>query len=316
MIALSALAAFSAPGLAQTYPAKPVRIVVPFDAGVVDAVARALAQKLSEQWGQPVIIENRPGGGTVIAAGLVAKSPPDGYTLLVAAADTLVINPSLMPNISYSPSRDFAMVRGIFAVKHILVAHPTARVTTLPELVAQLKENPGKLFYASAGIGGPQHLNMERFLAMANVSATHLPLKGAGSQLTELLSGRATFGLASIGAVLASIRAGRLRPIALASDKRNAVVPDVPTFAEGGFPGYDSVSWFALVAPSGTPPAILDRISNDTAAIMNLPEIRDKRLLDQGLEPFTLAQDQLSSLVARESERYSEIIRRIGAAAN
>lgn len=313
VIVVAALAALSAPAFAQTFPTKAVRMVNPFAAGgVVDAVGRILAQKLSERWSQPVVTENRAGGGTVIAAGFVAKSPPDGYTLLIAAADTLVINPSLLPEISYSPSRDFVFVGGIFAATHILVAHPSVPATTLADLVAHLKANPGKLFYASAGSGGPQHLNMELFLSMANVSAVHIPLKGAAPQVPELLSGRAQFGLASIGAVLSNIRAGGLKAIALAGEKRSAVVPDVPTFAERGFPGYDSVSWFALVAPSGTPSAIVDRIGTDTATVMNLPEVQQK-LFDLGLEPFALTTDQFSSRVARESEKYSRIIRRIGA---
>jgi len=317
IIVATVLAAHLAPALSQTFPGKPVRIVIPFAAGgVVDAIGRILAQKLGEKWSQSVVVDNRAGGATVIAAEYVAKSPPDGHTLLVAAAETLAINPSLLRKISYSPTRDFVFVQGIFATKHVLVAHPSLPATSLAELASHLAANPGKIFYASAGNGSPQHLNMELFLSMTKTSAVHVPLKGAAPATTELLAGRAQFGLASIGAVLPHLKSGRLTAIALASDKRSTVLPDVPTLAERGFPGYDSVSWFALVAPAGTPAAIVGRIGSDTSAVMNLPEIREQKLRDQGLESFDLATDQLVSLVARESEKYSRMIRQTGASAD
>jgi tripartite-type tricarboxylate transporter receptor subunit TctC len=312
-----AVAALAGPASAQTFPAKPVRLVIPFaPGGATDTIGRAVAQKLSERWSQPVVVDNRPGAATSIAAEYVAKSPADGYTLLLAANETLAINPSLFTRLSYDPVRDFAMVRGLFAAKHILLVHPSVPANSLGELVAYMKANPDKLSYASSGNGSPAHLNMELFKTMAGVSALHVPYKGAAPAMTELLGGGVQLMLINIAISRPHLKSGRLKTLAIASDTRSPVMPDLPTFAESGYPGFDSFAWFGLVAPAGTPRTIVERIGTDAAAALSSPDIRDQKLVDQGLEPFALTPEQFAALVARESEKYARMVRQTGAKAD
>ena len=315
--ALIAAAALAAPAVAQNFPAKPVRLVIPFaPGGATDAIGRAVAQKLSERWDQPVVVDNSPGAATSIAAELVAKSAADGYTLLLAANETLAINPGLFAKLSYDPVRDFALVRGLFAGKHILLVNPSVPANSLAELVAHLKANPDKLSYGSSGNGSPAHLNMELFKSIANVSAVHVPYKGAAPAMTDLLGGRVQLMLINIAISMPHLKSGRLKTLAIASDARSPVMPDLPTFAERGFLGFESFAWFGLVAPAGTPRAIVERIGADAAAAVNSPDIRDQKLTEQGLEAFALTPEQFSGLVARETEKYARLIRQTGAKAD
>lgn len=316
-LALAVLLGQPDPAAAQAFPSKPVRIVVPFSAGgASDTMGRAIGQKLAETWGQPVVIENRPGAATSIAAQYVARSAPDGHTLLLAANETLTINQSLFRKLSYDPARDFAMVRGLFAARHILVVHDSVPARTLGDLVGFAKANPEKLAYGSSGNGATSHLNMELFKSLSGAPIAHVPYKGAAPAMTDLASGQVQMMLINISISLPHIKAGRLRALGIAGHVRSPVMPDLPTFAESGFAGFESLAWFGLVAPAGTPRPVIDRISADSAAAVNLPEIREQRLTNQGLEPFTLDPDQFARLVSSDTEKFARLIRQTGATAD
>ncbi len=313
----AALAALAGPLVAQTYPTKIVRLVVPYPpGGTADVMGRAVGQKLSELWGQPVVIDNRPGAATAIGAEHVARSAPDGYTLLIAANQTLAINQTLFPKLSYDPARDFVLVRGLFAAKHILIVHPSVPARSLAELISYVKANENKLSYASIGNASPSHLNMELFKNMAGLSIVHVPYKGGAPAMTALVGGQVQMLLINIWISLPLIKAGRLRAIAFANDERSSLLPDTPTFAEAGLAGFESNTWWGLVAPAGTPRAIVSRISAEVAAVMRLPEIRDRKLASEGLDPFALDPEQFADLVKRDTEKFARLIRQTGATAD
>ena len=313
----AALAALAGPLVAQTYPAKVVRLAVPYPpGGTADVMGRAVGQKLSELWGQPVVIDNRPGAATAIGAEHVARSAPDGYALLVAANQTLAINQTLFPKLSYDPARDFVLVRGLFAAKHILIVHSSVPARSLSELISYVKANENKLSYASIGNASPSHLNMELFKNMAGLSIVHVPYKGGAPAMTALVGGQVQMMLINIWISLPLIKAGRLRAIAFANDVRSSLLPETPTFAEAGLAGFESNTWWGLVAPAGTPRAIISRISADVATVMHLPEIRDQKLASEGLEPFALDPEQFANLVKRDTEKFARLIRQTGATAD
>jgi tripartite-type tricarboxylate transporter receptor subunit TctC len=310
-IALFLLIVFQAH--AQSFPERPVRLVIPFAPGAAtDTMGRVVAQKLSELWNQPVVVENRPGGATGIAAQYVARAAPDGYTLLMAANETLAINQSLFRTLGYDPAADFALVRGLFAAHHILLVHPSLPAKTLPELVAYLKANPDKVSYGSPGNGSTSHLNMELFKSMAGVSVAHIPYKGAAPAMTDLLGGRIQMMLINMAISMPHLKAGRLNALAVAAASRSALMPDLPTFAESGFPSFDSNAWFGLVAPAATPRAIIEKISSDALAVVSSPEIRERTFAAQGLEAFPLAPDQFAAQVKRDTEKFSRLIKAAG----
>lgn len=303
------------PAAAQTFPSRPVRLVIPFTpGGGADALGRLVAQKLAETWGHPVVVENRPGGATAIAAEFVAKSAPDGHTLLFAATETLAINPSLFPKLQYDPVRDFAMICGLFAGQHVLLVHPSVPAKTVSELVAYLKANPDKLSYGSPGNGSPSHLNMEHFKSIAGVSVQHIPYKGAAPATIDLLGGRIQMMLLNLALALPYQGNEKLKLLAVASETRSPLLPNLPTIAEGGYDGFESFFWFGLVAPAATPRAIIDKIGADAAAAVNLPEIREQKLAQQGVEAYTLGPEQFAARVRRDAAKFSRLIRQVGIA--
>jgi len=307
------LGAAALPASAQSFPSKPVRLVIPFaTGGAADGMGRVVAQKLSEMWGQPVVVENRSGAATAIAAEHVAKSAPDGHTLLLAANETLAINQSLFRKLSYDPARDLIPVRGLFIAKHLLVVHPSVPAKNLAELVAHLKANPDKVSYGSPGNASTSHLNMEAFKALAGVSALHVPYKGAGPAMADLLGGRVQMMLINVAVSRPHIRAGKLAAMAVAGDTRSAAMPDLPTFAEAGYKGFESNAWFGLAVPAGTPRAVIDRISTDAATAVNTPEIRDQKFAEQGLEAYPLNPEQFAAQVRLETEKFARLIRQAG----
>lgn len=297
------------PAVAQQYPAKPIRLIVGFaPGGGTDVLARALAQQLTESLGQTMAVDNRTGAGGMISAELTAKAPPDGYTLLVGSAAAFAINPNLMSKLSYDPVRDFAPV-GMFAtLSYAVDVHPSLPVKSIRELVALAKAKPGQLNYGSAGTGASTHLAIEQFLLAANVRMTHVPYKGNTPAMTALMSGEVAMVFDPVLTSLPQIKAGRIRALAVTTAKRSALLPEVPTVAEAGLPGFEAGNWFGVFAPAGTPAAVVDRLNGAINAAMTSPQMKD-RLLSQGADPLSGTPQQLADLVKSELAKYAKIVK-------
>lgn len=303
--------ALGASAQAQEYPNKPVRLVLGQPAGgPTDIVARLVGQKLQDKWGQPVVIENRPGAGSNIGTELVIKAPKDGYTLLVGTVQQIV-NPFLFSNVTWDPLRDLAPVSLVSKAHIVLVENPDTPAKDLKELIALAKTRKGGLAWASAGNGSTGHLTLELFKASAGVDATHVPYKGTQPALTDLLGGRVPVMFDGVITSLPHIKAGKLRPIAVASLTRSQLLPDVPTMTEAGLPGFEAVGLATVMAPAGTPPDIVAKISADIAAVLKQPEVRDQ-LVGMGLEVVGSSPAEFSSYIKAESEKWGKVIRAAG----
>jgi tripartite-type tricarboxylate transporter receptor subunit TctC len=295
--------------LAQ-YPTRPVHIVVPYPAGgAVDAFARVLSQQLSEVWGQQVVVDNRPGASTMIGAEQVAKSPPDGYTLLLTAELTLVTVPHLYEKIPYDPLRDFAPVIALVSATQALVANPSLPVKTVKDLVALAKAKPGQLTYGSFGNGSTGHLNVEVLQAMTGARFNHIPYNGAGPALNDVIGGHIDFMLAALSIVRGNVQAGKLQMIGVGSDHRSREFPDVPTISESGVPGYAAKSWFGLVAPAGTPPNIIKKINQDVRNVISDRAFAEKYLVAQGLEPIVGTPEQFAAFIRAETVKWGKVVK-------
>ena len=293
---------------AQDYPNKPVRLVLGQPAGgPTDIVARLLAQKLSERWGQPVLVENRPGAGSNIGTELVIKAPKDGYTLLVGTVQQIV-NPFLFANVTWDPSKDLAAVSLVSKAHIVLVVNPDTPAKNLKEVIALAKEKKGELPWGSAGNGSTSHLTLELLKTSAGVEAVHVPYKGTQPALADLLGGRLPVMFDGVITSLPHIKAGKLRPIAVASLTRSQLLPDVPTMTEAGLPGFEAVGLATVMAPAGTPPEIVNKISADIAAILRMPDVRDQ-LTGMGLEVVGSSPAEFSQYVRSESEKWGKVIR-------
>ncbi len=272
--------------LAQTYPSRPVRLIVPFaPGGGSDIIARVLAPHLSELLAQQVLIDNRPGAGTIIGAELAAKSPPDGYTLFLGITGTMAINPSMYRKLPYDPVRDFAAIGLVGTGPNVLVVHPSLPARSIPQLISIAKNYPGKLSYASAGTGGAPHLAGELFKSMAGIDMVHIPYKGAAPATTDLLAGQVQVMFAGLGAALPFVKTSRLRALGVAGAKRTRALPDVPAIAEY-LKGFEASTWFALFAPAGTPRPVIARLNAEVIKAMMLPPL-EQQLASQGYEPLT-----------------------------
>ena len=265
------------PVVAQTdYPNRQIHIIVGFTAGTApDVAARILATKFAEAWNVPVTVEDVTGAGSNIATDRVAKAAPDGYTLLMGGNPSLVINPSLYAKLPFDPVKDFAPISQVFVAANLLVVHPDVPAKTLPELVALARAQPGKLTYGHAGIGTSQHLAGELFKYMAHIDVTPVAYRGSTAVLPDLLAGRLTMFFGNIVNVLPQVREGKLRAFAITSLKRSALAPDLPTMAESGFPGFEAVPWFGLLAPAGTPQPIIDKLHYETIKVLAMPDVRN-----------------------------------------
>jgi tripartite-type tricarboxylate transporter receptor subunit TctC len=306
-------AAFATGASAQGFPTKPIRIVVPFPAGgTTDVLARAAAQKLTETLGQPAVVDNRPGAGGNIGAELVAKSAPDGYTLLMGTVGTHAINPGLYPKLPYDHVKDFAPVILVAGVPNVLVVNPSLPVNSVQELVAYAKANPGKLNFASSGNGTSIHLSAELFKLMAGVQMTHVPYKGSAPALQELVGGQVQLMFDNLPSSLALIKAGKLKALAVTSKERAPALPDVPTIAESGLPGYDASSWFGLLAPAGTPPPAIARLNGEIAKWLATPEAREK-LLAQGANAAGGTPEDFARFIAAETAKWQKVVKESGA---
>jgi tripartite-type tricarboxylate transporter receptor subunit TctC len=295
---------------AQNFPAKPLRIVVPFaPGGPNDILARTVGQKMTENWGQQVIVDNRPGAGTVIGTQLVARAPADGYTLLMVAT-SMAVNPSLRAKLPYDTMNDFTPVTLLIFSPNVLVTHPSVPVASVKDLIALARSRPGQISYASGGTGAATHLAGELLAMEGRVKMIHVPYKGAAPATVDLLSGQVSWMFGTILPTIPHIKAAKLRAIAVTSPKRTAVLPDVPAVAET-LAGFDATSWYGLFAPAGTPKDVIARLHAENARIINLPEIRE-RLLAEGAAPAALGPDEFAAHFRREVEKWGKVVRTAG----
>ncbi len=309
---LIALAVLTQTGIAaaQDFPSKPVRIVVPTSpGGVTDTTARALAQRLTEMWGQQVLVENRAGANHVPAMEYVAKAPPDGHMLMVVAEAPLVIFPHLYGKMSYDPLKDFAPVTALVGIHQALIAHPSLPANSVRELVALGKSRPGQLNYGAFGHLSSGHVNMEMFQSMAGVKFVAVQYKGATPALTDVIGGHIPMMFISVSSALPAYRAGQIKMLAIGSSHRLAELPDMPTVAEAGLPGFESRSWFALYATGGTPAPIVARINDATRRIFDDPAFRQRFLTPYLFESMITPPEQFAAFLRSETERFGKIIR-------
>ncbi len=298
------------PAQAQTaYPTKPVHIVVPSTpAGVLDNVARTLAPRLAEQLGQPVVIDNKGGAGGNIGAEAAARSAPDGYTLFIGFNATHGANPALFGKLSYDPVKDFAPISLLASVPNIISVHPSVPVNTLAELVAMAKARPGQLSYASSGNGTSTHLAAEMFKAVAGIDIAHIPYKGSAPAMADVIAGQVPVIVDSVASSTAQIKAGKLRALATTGPMRLSVLPDLPTVAESGYPGFESTAWLGLLAPAGTPKALIDQLNAQVRKVMALPETRE-RMAAFGAEITTSTPEQFAAHIRSEIAKLGKVVR-------
>ena len=298
---------------AESYPVKPIHLVVPFPpGGSLDVVARAIGQKLSEAWGQPVVIDNRPGAGGNIGADLVAKSAPDGYTILEGALSTHAVNLSLYGNLPYDPVKDFAPITLVAVTPNVLVVNLSLHVNSVAQLIAYAKANPGKLSFGSGSNGSAGHLAGELFKREAGIDMVHVPYKGAAPALQALLAGDTQLMFDNLANSTPQLKAGKLNALAVTTAKRSALVPDLPTLSETGLPGFDMYTWWGFLAPAGTPKEIIAKWNAEVTRILNTPEMR-AFFAQQGAEPSPTTPEQFSSLIRSEIPKYAKIVKESGA---
>ncbi|MCC6531075.1 MAG: tripartite tricarboxylate transporter substrate binding protein [Burkholderiales bacterium] len=308
---LVAVTVMAAQGSAQTYPSRPLRIVVPFaPGGGSDIMARVVATRLTEPLGQQVLVDNRPGGGTLIGAELAARSAADGYTLFLSTNGTVAINPSLYKKLPYDVAKDFAPVALIGVGPNVLVVHPSLPVKSVRDLIALAKAHPGKLSYASSGVGGAPHLAGELFKSMAGVDMLHVPYKGASPATTDLLAGHVQVMFAGLGPAIAHIKVNRLRGIAVASAKRSQALPQLPAIGET-LKDFEASSWFALFVPAATPNDIIAKLNAEIVKAMARKDVH-QQLMAQGYEPITSTPEELAEIVKRDTARWARVIKSAG----
>lgn len=311
VLALAATA-FAAGAQAQGYPVKPVHLIVPFGAGgPADIYARAIAQRLGEPLGQQVIVEDRPGAGSALGTDAVAKSAPDGHMLLVIS-NTHTINETLNPKLPYNLLRDFAPITQINVMPNVLVVSPAFAANSVKELIALARSKPGKLNYASSGSGTPYHLAAELFKAMAGVDIVHIPHKASGEARASVLGGQVEMMFDSLPTTVQQIKAGKLKGLAITSTRRSPLLPELPTMAEAGVPGYEADLWLGLVAPAGTPPSIISRLHGEVAKILQRPDVRES-FTQQGTEPIGSTPEQFAAFLKNDVEKWGKVVKFSGA---
>jgi len=310
---IAVLAVVAGGGSAQNYPTRPIRLVVPFPAGgTTDILAREVGRRLSVSLGQPVVIDNRPGAAGNIGSDLVAKSAPDGYTLLMCTVSTHAINPNLYAKLPYDHVKDFAPVILVAGVPNVLEVTPALPVNSVSDLIKLAKEKPGQINFASSGSGTSIHLSGELFKTMAGVDMTHIPYKGSAPAIADLMGGQVQVMFDNLPSSLQQIKAGKLRAIAVTSAQRAPALPDVPTIAESGLPGFEATSWFGIVAPAGTPPAIIARINADVNQWLQSPDAREE-LLAQGAAAAGGTPEQFAAHIRAETEKWAKVVKASGA---
>jgi tripartite-type tricarboxylate transporter receptor subunit TctC len=310
LLAVAALA-FSAGAQAQPYPHKPIRIIVPFAVGgIADTFARVIGQQMTDAWGQPVVVENRAGAGGNIGADAVAKSPADGYTLVMGNIGTHAVNPFLIRNMPFDPLKDFVPIAHVLDAEGLLVVHPSLPVKSVPELIAYAKSKPGELSYASGGMGTTSHLAGELFKSMAGVQMIHVPYKGNTPAITDVMGGQAQMIFATMPTVIQQARAGRLRPVAVLGAARVKAIPEVPTIAET-LPGFEVSNWIGLFAPAGTPQDIVMKLNAEVQKIMRSPDV-EKRLETEGAKFIATTPESFAAFQRAEADKWGKAIRDAG----
>jgi tripartite-type tricarboxylate transporter receptor subunit TctC len=312
LIAIAMALAAPAGALAQKYPAKPVRLVLPFTAAsAVDVLARLYAQKMSEAWGQQVLVDNRTGAAGIIGMEAIARALPDGYTLGMGNAATLALNPHLYQKLPYDVARDYAPISLAAIIRNCLVVHPSLPVKSVKELIALAKARPGQLNYASGGVGSAQHVPMEMLKALAGINIVHVPYKGLTPAFNDVLAGEVPMIIPGLVSVLPYHQSGRLRIIATTGATRTGVTPEIPTIAQAGVPGYEFDSWTGFLAPTGTPPAIVSQVNTEIVRISNLPEVRD-RLTSLGFDVVGGTPEAFAAQITSNNARLGKVIRDAG----
>jgi tripartite-type tricarboxylate transporter receptor subunit TctC len=306
------------PSLAQpAYPTGTIRIISPYPAGgPATIVAQAISEKLREVIGQPVIVDNRPGAGGNLGTDAVAKSAPDGHTLLLGTNGPLVINVSLYPSLPFDPLKDFAPITQVASIPLVLLVHPSVRANTIQELIALAKAKPGLLGYASSGSGTGGHLSGALLASMAGIDIQHIPYKGVAPATTDLLGGHVQMMFGGLLAALPYIKSGKAKALGVVTPKRATLAPDIPTVAESGLPGYEIVSWYGVLAPAGTPKPIVSRLHGEIMKILQLPDVRERLYVKGGLEHIGISPEEFAATLRREIPEYARIVKLSGAKAD
>ena len=296
----------------DNYPNRPIRIIMPTaPGGPTDIGARLIAQELHKRWGRPVVVETRAGAGTIIGSEIVAKAPPDGYTLLVSPS-TLAINPATYKKMPYDALRDFAPITQTHFVPNLIVVHPSLPAKSVKEVIALAKARPGEILYGSSGHGTNPHLTIELFASMAQIRLLHVPYKGTAPGLIDLLAGRvAMMATSSMSLIVPHVRAGRLRALGITSATRSQALPDIPTIAEAGVPGYEAVQWSGLVAPAGTPREIIAKLNKEAVAILRTPEVRE-RLASDSAEVVASSPEEFAAFMKAETVKWAKVVKAAG----
>ena len=306
------VSAVAAPASAQTYPGKPVRIIVPFPpGGTSDILARSLGQKLTDEWKQQVVVDNRPGAGANIGAELAARAAPDGYTLFLLST-IHVINPALYSRLAYDPVKDFSPITLIADTSQVLVVHPSLPVKTVQEFIAYAKKHPGELYYSSAGNGSQPHLTAELFKAKTGIDITHVPYKGAPPAMTDLLAGQVMLTFATAPSAVPFVKSGRLRALGVSTAQRISALPDVPTIAEAGVPGFEAAGWNGLVGPAGMPAALVRQVHDAVTKIIRVPAM-SAFLASQGADPHTMTPGEYGDYIKSEERKWAQVVKASGA---
>jgi tripartite-type tricarboxylate transporter receptor subunit TctC len=303
----------AAVALAQPFPAKPVKLVIPFPpGGSLDNVGRLLAQKLSDAWGQSVVVENRPGAGGNVGADAVAKSPADGYTVVMGALSTHAVNPSLYAKMPYDAVKDFAPISLVAITPNVLTVNATLPVNSLKDLIAYAKANPGKVNFGSGSNGSAGHLAGELFKLETKTDVQHIPFKGGAPATQALVAGETQFMFDNLANAMAQLKSGRIKALAVTTGERSKLAPDLPTMAEAGMPGFDISTWFGILAPAGTPPDVVAKWNAELVKALNAPDVREK-MLAQGADPAPTTPAEFAAFIAREREKYARIVKASGA---
>jgi tripartite-type tricarboxylate transporter receptor subunit TctC len=309
MIAGASLLAPGTPAAAQTYPNKQVRLIVPWTpGGAADILARTVAHKLSEHWGQQVLVDNKPGANGIIGTDAAARAPADGYTLLLGATGPNSVLPSLVAKLPYDALKDFAPVSLIATTTYVLSVHPSMPVNSVKQLVAAAKAKPGQFTFASPGAGTPNHLSGEMFKAATGIDMRHVPYKGSAPAMTDVMGGQITMTFENIAPSLPHVKAGKLKALGITAPKRATLLPDVPTIAESGFPGFQAVGWFGVLAPRGTPAPVVAQLNAEIVRLLKLPEVRN-RLLGLGVEIHGSTPEEFDAFARVEIEKWAKVIK-------
>ncbi len=313
-IASAAIAFVSQLAYAQKYPEKPIRFIAPYaPGGTTDLLTRAIAQKMTDALGVSVVADNRPGAGGNIGAEIAARSPPDGYTILLAPVSPMAINVSLYGNkMTFNPEKDFSPITLVAKVPLVLIVHPSVPVKNVKELIALAKAKPGQLNYGSAGNGSSNHLIGEMLKAAAKIDMLHIPYKGGGPAMVALMSGQLDMFVGQVPSTAPMVKSGRIRAIAISGAKRSPALPEVPTIAESGLPGFEATSWYCIVAPAGVPKPIITRLHSELIKILNTPDIRD-RLIAEGADVETTTPEELMAFVRAEIPKWAKAVKDSGA---